>query len=96
MALAELYLNHPEYLQLQIVQSNASALNPSDKIIFTPEGTIPTLVMPGPGIVPTVDTTSKVNTSAALSNQSAQTAAAPEVTSSSIPADADADSTVQE
>ena len=33
-----------------------SAVNATDKIIFTPEGTIPTLVLPGPGIVPTIDT----------------------------------------
>ncbi len=56
LALAEMYGENPEFLQLQIVNANASALQPSDKIIFTPEGTIPTLVLPGPGIVPTVDT----------------------------------------
>jgi hypothetical protein len=59
--LAALYAEHPGYLQLQVVQANATALNETDKIIFTPEGTIPTLVLPGPGIVPTVDTT-QVNT----------------------------------
>ncbi|MCB0018207.1 MAG: hypothetical protein KDE09_10495, partial [Anaerolineales bacterium] len=51
----ELYQQHPEYVQLLIVQANASALNPTDKVIFIPEGTTPTLVLPGPGIVPTVD-----------------------------------------
>jgi regulator of protease activity HflC (stomatin/prohibitin superfamily) len=56
LALAQLYAENPGYLQLNMVQSNASALNPSDKIIFTPEGTVPTLVLPGPGIVPTVET----------------------------------------
>lgn len=56
-ALAILYAQNPGFLQLQIVQANANALNDTDKIIFTPEGTIPTLVLPGPGIVPTVDTT---------------------------------------
>ena len=55
--LAEIYASNPGFLQLQIVQANASALTKTDKIIFTPEGTIPTLVLPGPGIVPTVDTT---------------------------------------
>jgi hypothetical protein len=55
--LAELYANNPGFLQLQVVQANANALNATDKIIFTPEGTVPTLVLPGPGIVPTVDTT---------------------------------------
>lgn len=61
-ALALLYADNPGFLQLQIVQANADALNTTDKIIFTPEGTIPTLVLPGPGIVPTVDTTSTANT----------------------------------
>lgn len=55
-ALAELYATNPGYLELQMLQANANALQPTDKIIFTPEGTIPTLVLPGPGIVPTVDT----------------------------------------
>ncbi|HXF60606.1 MAG TPA: SPFH domain-containing protein [Caldilineaceae bacterium] len=54
-ALAEVYASSPGYLQLQIVEANASALQSTDKIIFTPEGMVPTLVMPGPGIVPTVD-----------------------------------------
>jgi hypothetical protein len=57
LALAELYAANPDYLQLQIVQANASALSATDKLIFTPEGTVPTLVLPGPGIVPTVETT---------------------------------------
>ncbi len=56
LVLAELYANNPAYLQLQIVQANASALNDTDKIIFTPEGTTPTIVLPGPGVVPTVET----------------------------------------
>ena len=56
-ALALIYEENPEYVQLLLVQANASALNDTDKIIFTPEGTIPTLVLPGPGIVPTVETT---------------------------------------
>jgi hypothetical protein len=54
--LAGLYASNPGFLELQIVEANASALQPTDKIIFTPEGTVPTLVLPGPGIVPTVDT----------------------------------------
>lgn len=57
LALAEMFASNPAYLQLQMVQANASAIRPSDKIIFTPEGLVPTLVMPGPGIVPTVNTT---------------------------------------
>jgi len=57
MALAELYEDNPEYVQLLIVQANASALKQTDKVIFTVDGMTPTLVLPGPGIVPTVETT---------------------------------------
>lgn len=56
LALAEIYTANPEYLRLLMVQANASAISATDKLIFTPEGTIPTLVLPGPGIVPTVNT----------------------------------------
>lgn len=56
LALAALYADNPEFVQLQLAQTNASALKPTDKIIFTPEGATPTIVLPGPGIVPTVDT----------------------------------------
>ncbi len=55
-ALAELYASAPAYVQLLMAQANANALKATDKVIFTPEGTTPTLVLPGPGIVPTVDT----------------------------------------
>ena len=55
VTIAEIYDANPDYLQLEIMRTNASALNSTDKIIFTPEGTIPNLVFPGPGIVPTVD-----------------------------------------
>jgi hypothetical protein len=57
LALAEIYSNNPTYLQLQIAQANAAALKATDKLIFTPEGTTPTLVLPGPGIVPTMNIT---------------------------------------
>ncbi len=57
LALADLYSKNPAYLQLQIAQANASALKSTDKVIFTPEGTTPTIVLPGPGITPTVETT---------------------------------------
>ena len=57
LVLAELYADNPGYLELQKVEANANALQPTDKIIFTPEGTVPNLVFPGPGIVPTVNTT---------------------------------------
>jgi hypothetical protein len=55
LALAELYADNPGYLELQKVKANADALKATDKIIFTPEGVVPNLVIPGPGIVPTVD-----------------------------------------
>ena len=57
IAKAGMYASYPNYLQLQIAVANASALSKSDKVIFTPEGSTPTIVLPGPGIVPTVDTT---------------------------------------
>jgi SPFH domain / Band 7 family len=56
LALAELYAKYDGYLQLQIALANASALKLTDKIIFTLEGMMPNLVIPGPGITPTVDT----------------------------------------
>jgi hypothetical protein len=55
--LAELYAENADYAYIQALRANASALAEADKIIFTPEGTAPTIVVPGPGIVPTVDTT---------------------------------------
>lgn len=55
--LALLYADNPDYVSWLIAQANASALKATDKVIFTPEGTTPSIVLPGPGIVPTVDTT---------------------------------------
>lgn len=55
VALAELYAGNPSYVQLLVAQTNASALQNTDKVIFTAEGMTPTLVLPGPGIVPTID-----------------------------------------
>ncbi len=52
--LAEVYADNPAYAYLQALLTNASALRETDKIIFTPEGTSPTIVVPGPGIYPTV------------------------------------------
>lgn len=57
IAKAQLFAANPGYLQHQIAQANAAALNANDKIIFTPEGATPTIVIPGPGIMPTVETT---------------------------------------
>ena len=56
IVLAELYAQNPDYAYLQAVQLNASALSATDKLIFTPEGTTPTIVVPGTGILPTIDT----------------------------------------
>lgn len=60
IAKAALFTANPGYLQQQIAQANANALNANDKIIFTPEGTTPTIVLPGPGIVPTIETAGQV------------------------------------
>ncbi len=57
MALADLYAQYPAFVNVAMAQANANALKPTDKVIFTPEGTTPTIVVPGPGIMPTVDTT---------------------------------------
>jgi hypothetical protein len=56
LALAELVSANPGYMQLQVAQANADALKQTDKLIFLPEGTSPTLVLPGPGIMPTIET----------------------------------------
>jgi hypothetical protein len=55
--LAELYRRNPDYAYLEALSINASALQPTDKVIFTQEGTTPTIVVPGAGIMPTVETT---------------------------------------
>lgn len=57
VAKAQLYAGSPAYLALQIALANASALRETDKIIFTPEGVAPSIIIPGPGVVPTVNTT---------------------------------------
>jgi uncharacterized membrane protein YqiK len=56
-ALAELYAENPAYVSWLVAQANANALTETDKVIFTPQGTTPNIVVPGPGIQPTVDTT---------------------------------------
>jgi len=56
LALAELMSANPGYVQLQVAEANADALKKTDKLIFLPEGTSPTLVLPGPGIMPTIET----------------------------------------
>jgi len=74
ITLAELYASNSGFLELQMVQANANALQPTDKIIFTPEGTIPTLVLPGPGIVPTVETGATATVNPIIEQPEAQAA----------------------
>lgn len=52
---ASLYANNPAYLALQTALANASAFKATDKIIFTPVGSSPTIIVPGPGVQPTVN-----------------------------------------
>jgi hypothetical protein len=58
---AELYRKNPDYAYLEALRINAQAIAPTDKVIFTQEGTTPTIVVPGAGIMPTVETTSPDN-----------------------------------
>ncbi len=60
-ALAEIYRLNQGYLDLQMALANASALNSTDKIVFTPEGVMPNLVF-GNNILPTVPITPNTNT----------------------------------
>jgi regulator of protease activity HflC (stomatin/prohibitin superfamily) len=64
--MASIYALNPGLLQLKIADLNAQALSPSDKIIFTPEGSSPTIVLPGPGILPTVPTSQNATNAAGL------------------------------
>ncbi len=72
-ARATLYASNPGYLQHQIAQANAAALNANDKIIFTPEGTAPTIVLPGPGIMPTINADAAVQVDTTTDSQTAET-----------------------
>jgi uncharacterized membrane protein YqiK len=53
---AELYRQNPDFAYLEALRINAAAIAPTDKLIFTQEGTTPTIVVPGAGIMPTVET----------------------------------------
>lgn len=53
--LAGIYSQNPNFVQLLMAQANASALQTTDKIIFTPEGSVPNFIIPGQGILPTID-----------------------------------------
>jgi hypothetical protein len=54
LALAVLYAEHPDYLQLQMALANANAIKESDKFIFTQAGMFPQLVF-GNGVLPTIN-----------------------------------------
>jgi hypothetical protein len=62
IAFAQIYADNPGYLSLQIALANASALKQTDKVIFTPEGVMPSLVFAGPSVMPTVNTTAVEST----------------------------------
>ena len=53
---AGLYEENEAYAYLQALITNASALKETDKLIFTLEGSTPNIVVPGAGIMPTVET----------------------------------------
>ena len=54
IALAQLYQANPNYYTFQIAQANASAIKPTDKIIFAPLGEFPTIVL-GNEVIPTLN-----------------------------------------
>ncbi len=54
-SLAELYNQSPGLLSFHIAQENATALANTEKLLITPEGTTPTLVIPGESIQSVVD-----------------------------------------
>ena len=54
-ALAVLYTESPGLLIFHVAQENAAALANTEKLLITPEGTTPTLVIPGPSIQSVVD-----------------------------------------
>jgi hypothetical protein len=53
LALALIYSNNPNYFQYQMALANASAIKDTDKLIFTTEGTFPSLVF-GQNLQPVV------------------------------------------
>lgn len=54
-ALGQLYTENPGLLNAHIARRNAEALANTQKLLITPEGTTPTLVIPGEEILPVVD-----------------------------------------
>ena len=53
-ALAQLYQTNPNYYSYQMAQTNASAIQPTDKIIFAPLGQFPYIVL-GNDVIPTLN-----------------------------------------
>lgn len=49
IALAELYASNPNYVTLQIALANASAIKPTDKLIFTQDGVFPNIIVSNGG-----------------------------------------------
>ena len=56
-ALGLLYTANPGLLNFHIARENANALANTEKLLITPEGTTPTLVIPGEQIQPVADVT---------------------------------------
>ena len=54
-ALALLYSTNPGLLNFHIASKNAEALANTEKLLITPEGTTPTLIIPGEEVRPVVD-----------------------------------------
>lgn len=52
LALAEMFAKNPGYLQYQIVVANAGAIRETDKLIFVPEGTMPTMIFSSGNTLP--------------------------------------------
>jgi NAD(P)-dependent dehydrogenase (short-subunit alcohol dehydrogenase family) len=44
LALAELYQSFPSYVSLQIALANSAAIQPTDKFVITPSGSLPNLI----------------------------------------------------
>lgn len=54
LTLATLYAEHPEYVALQIALANAQAIKDTDKMIITPDGVFPNLILSNNGTLPVV------------------------------------------
>jgi hypothetical protein len=52
LAMAKMFAENPGYLQYQVVLANASAIKATDKLIFVPEGTMPSLIFSSGNTLP--------------------------------------------